>query len=109
MADVNITRILARRNGIKSTRFTWPNSHYTAEWLVGNMNIRSEFAGCLPQLIVMKVRLWEIFSQQAKSWNNSIPAPALMFDTDDIDHKCITWFRTLHIYRAGKWVNEVEV
>jgi hypothetical protein len=32
-----------------------------------------------------------------------------MFDTDDIDYKGITRFRTLHIYRAGKWVNEIEV
>src|SRR5258708_35366309 len=32
-----------------------------------------------------------------------------MLDTDDIDHKRIPWFRTLHIDRAGERVNKIEI
>ena len=48
MANINIACIFAWWYGSKSTRFTWSNSHYTTEWFVGNLNIRSEFAGRLP-------------------------------------------------------------
>src|SRR6266849_6437763 len=109
MANINIACIFAWWNGIKSTRFTRSNSHYTTEWFVGNLNIWPEFAGRLPQFINLQVRFSEILCKQTKTRYYSIPAPAFMYDTDDIDHKGIAWLRTLHIYRAGKRVNEVEV
>src|SRR2546425_996778 len=109
MANVNIASIFAWRDGRKSSCFTRPNSHYPAEWLVGNVNIWPEFTGGLSQFIVMQIRLWEVFCQQSKAWDDRVPAPPLMFDADDIDHQGIPWFRALHIYRAGKRVNKAEV
>src|SRR6266700_637365 len=109
MANIKMPCIFPGGKVIKSTRFTWPNSNYPPKGPVGNLNIRSEFAGCLPQFIVMQVRVREIFCKQTKTRYYSIPAPAFMFDTDDIDHKGITWLRSLNIYRSSKRVNEVEV
>src|SRR5260370_3716530 len=109
MADVNIACIFARRNSVKSSSLTRPYPHHTTEWLVGNMNIRPEFTGSLPQLVVMQVRLREVLGQQSETRYDRVPAPPLMLDTDDIDLKRIAWFRALHIYRAGERVNEIEI
>lgn len=109
MADVNIARIFAWRNGVKPSSLTRPNPHHTTKWLVGNMNVRPEFTGSLPQLVVMQVRLREVLGQQSETRYDSVPAPSFMLDTDDIDHKGIARFRALHIDRAGERVNEIEI
>src|SRR5258708_5366914 len=109
MADVNIACIFAWRNGVKSSSFTWPYPHHTTEWLVGNMNIPPEFTGSLTQLVVMQVRLREVLGQQSETREDRVPAPPLILDTDDIDHKRIAWFRALHVSGAGEGVNEIEI
>src|SRR5258708_28585520 len=100
MADVNIACIFARRNGVKSSSLTRPNPHHTTKWLVGNMNIRPEFTGSLPQLLVMQGRLREVLGQQSEHRYDRGPPPPLMLNTDHIDHKRLAWFRPLHIYPA---------
>src|SRR6266849_1078239 len=109
MANVNIASIFAWRDGRKSSRFTRPNPHHPAEWLVGNLNIWPEFTGGLSQFIVVQVRFWEVLGQQSEARDDRVPAPPLMFDADDIDHQGIPWFRALHIYRASERVNKPEV
>src|SRR5258707_9259778 len=89
MADVNIACIFARRNGVKSSSLTRPNPHHTTKWLVGNMNIRPEFTGSLPQFVVMQGRLGGVLRQQTRNPYYRVPAQPLMLDTDDIDHKPI--------------------
>lgn len=56
----------------------------------------------------MQVRFCKVIAQQAEAWYDSIPAPTLVFDTDNIDFQSIPRFCTLYIYWAGERVNEAE-
>ena len=109
MADVNIASIFAGWDGRKPPGFTRADSHHTAEWFIGNLNILPELTGGLAQFIVLHVRLREVTTQQSEAWDNGVPAPAFMFDADDIDHESIAWFRSLHVHWTGKWMNEAEI
>src|SRR5947209_14591829 len=109
MTDVNIASIFAGRNGRKPSRFTRADSHHTTEWLVGNLNIWSELTGDLAQFVVVYVRLCKVGAQQPEAWYNCVPAPVFMFESDDIDHESIAWFRTLHVYWTRKWMNDAEI
>src|SRR5947207_15913448 len=109
MTDVNIAGIFAGRDGRKPPGFTRPDPHYTTEWLVGDLNIRPELTGDLAKFVVVHVRLCKVATQQPEAWYDRVPAPAFMFDTDDVDHESIVWFRPLHVHRARKWMNEAEI
>ncbi len=109
MADVNIASILARRDSRKATWLARRNSHHTAEWLVGDLNIRSKLTRGLSQLVMVQVWLWKVISQQSETRYDGIPAPSLVFDTDDIDHQGITRLGTIHVHGAGERVNEGEI
>src|SRR5437588_9321599 len=105
MANVNIAPIFAWRNGIQSSRLMRRNSHHTTKWLVGDLNIRSEFTGGLPQFVVVQVRLCKVITQQSDVRYDSIIAPSLMLETDDIDYQGITWFCLLHIHWTSERMN----
>src|SRR5260370_38173683 len=109
MANVDIAPIFAWWKGTKSSWLTRRNSHHTAKWLVGDLNIRSEFTGGLPQFEVVQVRLWKVISQQSEVRYDGIIAPSLMLETDDVDYQGVAWFCTLHIHWASERVNVGEI
>src|SRR5207247_11336976 len=93
----------------KSPLLTRRNSHHTAEWFIGNLNIRSKFTRGLPQLVMVQVWLREVIGQQSETWYDGIPAPSLVFDADDIDHQSITRLGTIDVHGAGERVNKGEI
>ena len=108
MTNINVARVFARRDRIKSSRFTWSNAHHAAERLVRDANIGPELA-ILPHFIEVQVRLGKVLSKQPETRKHRVPAPALVLNTHDIHHQRVAGFRAFHIYRAGKRVNEIEV
>jgi hypothetical protein len=105
MAIVNIARIFAWWKSIKSSRLTRRNSHHTAKWLVGYVDIRSEFASSLCQFVMVQIGFWKVISQQPKARYDGIVAPPLMLYTDNIDYQGIAWFRTFYVKRASERVD----
>src|SRR2546421_9509870 len=104
MANVNIACIFSWRMGSKSSRLARSNAHHTAKWLVGDLNIWSEFTGGLPQFVVVQVRFCKVITQQSEVRHDKIIAPSFMLETDDIDYQGITWFCTLHIHGTSERV-----
>src|SRR6266516_4534201 len=106
MAYVNIASIFTGWDSGKSPCFTRCDSHHTTEWLVGDVNIWPELAGGLAYFVVVQVGLRKVVGQQTEARNDSVPAPALVFDADDIDYESIARFCILYIHRTGEWMNE---
>src|SRR5436305_15321428 len=108
VTNVDVARVLPWRDGRESSRLTRPNTHDTAERLVGNANILAKFA-VVSNIVVMYIRLRKVLAQQTNSGNNAIPAPSLVLDTDDINHQSVPAFRSFSIHSTGTRVNNPDI